>query len=81
MASLGASAAVADRGDFAVGTHNSTDFRRPIVSGRVDVVALPILKGLVQQLWSVDLVSHDSGKLVAQGRLRLHNIPLPGPGS
>ena len=80
VASLGA-AAVAGRGEFAVGTHNSIDFLRPVVRGRVDVVALPVLQGRVQQLWAVDLVSHDSGKLVAQGRLRLQNVPLPRPGS
>jgi uncharacterized protein (TIGR00369 family) len=75
--SLGASAAVADRGQFAVGVHNSTDFLRPTVIGRIDVVAQPILQGRVQQLWSVDFTRHDDGKLVAQGRLRVQNIPRP----
>ena len=75
--SLGASAAVADRGQFAVGVHNSTDFLRPTVTGRIDVVAQPILQGRVQQLWSVDFTRHDDGKLVAQGRLRVQNIPRP----
>jgi uncharacterized protein (TIGR00369 family) len=77
--SLGASAAVADRGQFAVGVHNSTDFLRPVVDGRVDVVASPILQGRVQQLWSVELTRHDDHKLVAQGRLRLQNVPIPTP--
>jgi len=76
-ASLGASAAVADRGQFAVGVHNSTDFLRPMVTGRMDVVALPILQGRVQQLWSVEFTRHDDGKLIAQGRLRLQNVPMP----
>ena len=76
-ASLGGSAAVADRGQFAVGVHNSTDFLRPVVDGRLDVVASPILQGRVQQLWSVELTRHDDGKLVAQGRLRLQNVPMP----
>jgi uncharacterized protein (TIGR00369 family) len=75
--SLGASAAVADRGQIAVGVHNSTDFLRPTVVGRIDVVAQPILQGRVQQLWSVDFSRHDDGKLVAQGRLRVQNVPLP----
>jgi len=75
--SIGASAAVAERGQYSVGTHNSTDFFRPVVAGRVDVVATPIMQGRVQQLWAVDLVRHDDGKLVAQGRLRLQNVPRP----
>jgi 1,4-dihydroxy-2-naphthoyl-CoA hydrolase len=76
-ASLGASAAVADRGQFAVGVHNSTDFLRPVIDGRLDVVASPILQGRIQQLWSVEFRRHDDTKLVAQGRLRLQNVPLP----
>ncbi len=76
-ASLGASAAVVDRGQFAVGVHNSTDFLRPMVTGRMDVVALPILQGRVQQLWSVEFTRHDDGKLIAQGRLRVQNVPMP----
>jgi uncharacterized protein (TIGR00369 family) len=77
--SLGASAAVVDRGQFAVGVHNSTDFLRPVADGRVDVVATPILQGRVQQLWSVEITRHDDAKVVAQGRLRLQNVPLPEP--
>jgi acyl-coenzyme A thioesterase PaaI-like protein len=57
--------------------HNSTDFLRPVVDGRVDVVASPILQGRVQQLWSVELTRHDDKKLIAQGRLRLQNVPMP----
>ena len=76
--SLGASAAVADRGQFAVGVCNTTDFLRPVVDGRIDVVAEPVLQGRIQQVWSVEFTRHDDGKLVAQGRLRLQNVPLPG---
>ena len=78
-ASLGASAAVQGRGQYAVGVNNSTDFLRPVVDGRVDVVASPIQQGRVQQLWSVELTRHDDGKLIAQGRLRAQNVPLPSP--
>jgi 1,4-dihydroxy-2-naphthoyl-CoA hydrolase len=74
--SLGAAAAVRDRGQYAVGTHNSTDFLRPVTDGVLEVVATPILQGRVQQLWGVDFTRSD-GKLVAQGRLRLQNIDLP----
>jgi 1,4-dihydroxy-2-naphthoyl-CoA hydrolase len=75
--SVGASAAVADRGEYAVGTHNATDFLRPVVAGRVDVVATPVFQGRVQQLWEVQLTRHDDRKLVAEGRLRLQNVPRP----
>jgi 1,4-dihydroxy-2-naphthoyl-CoA hydrolase len=75
--SLGASAAVADRGQFSVGVNNSTDFLRPMVEGRLDVVAVPILQGRVQQLWSVEFTRHEDGKLIAQGRLRVQNVPRP----
>lgn len=77
VASLGASAAVAGRGQYAVGAHNATDFLRPLVEGMVDVVGAPVQQGRVQQLWTVDLTERASGKLVAQGRLRLQNLPLP----
>ena len=37
-ASIGASLAVADRGQFSVGVNNNTDFVRPMTAGRLDVV-------------------------------------------
>src|SRR4029077_11846264 len=80
VGSIGASAAVAERGQYAVGTHNSTDFLRPVTSGRVDVVGTPIMQGRVQQLWAIDLIRHEDGKLVAQGRLRLQNVDRPPAG-
>jgi 1,4-dihydroxy-2-naphthoyl-CoA hydrolase len=76
-ASIGASAAVADRGQFAVGVNNSTDFLRPVTAGRVDVVAEPVQQGRTLQLWLVQLTRED-GKLVARGQVRLQNVPLPG---
>jgi len=76
-ASIGASAAVADRGQFAVGVNNQTDFLRPMTSGRVDVVAEPIQQGRTLQLWLVTLTRADDGKTVARGQVRLQNVPLP----
>jgi 1,4-dihydroxy-2-naphthoyl-CoA hydrolase len=76
-ASLGASAAVLDRGQFAVGVNNNTDFLRPFVAGRVRVEADPIQQGATQQLWQVSITRADNGKLVARGQLRLQNVPLP----
>jgi 1,4-dihydroxy-2-naphthoyl-CoA hydrolase len=77
-ASIGASAAVADRGQFAVGVNNSTDFLRPVQTGRVDVVAEPIQQGRTLQLWLVTLTRAEDGKPVARGQVRLQNVPLPG---
>jgi uncharacterized protein (TIGR00369 family) len=77
-ASIGASAAVADRGQFAVGVNNSTDFLRPMTSGRLDVVAEPVQQGRTLQLWLVTLTRADDGKIVARGQVRLQNVPLPG---
>jgi 1,4-dihydroxy-2-naphthoyl-CoA hydrolase len=77
-ASIGASAAVLERGQFAVGVNNNTDFVRPMTTGRVDVVAEPIQQGRTLQLWQVVLIRADDGKLVARGQVRLQNVPLPG---
>jgi 1,4-dihydroxy-2-naphthoyl-CoA hydrolase len=77
-ASAGASAAVLDRGQFAVGVNNITDFLRPLVRGRVNIVAEPIHQGATQQLWQVTISRADDGKLVARGQVRLQNVPLAG---
>ena len=77
-ASIGASAAVLERGQFAVGVNNNTDFVRPMTTGRLDVVAEPVQQGRTLQLWQVLLTRADDGKLVARGQVRLQNVPLPG---
>ena len=74
--SIGASAAVGPDGMFAVGLSNHTDFIRAHREGRLDVVARPIHQGRTGQLWQCDITRED-GKLVAQGRLRLQNVPIP----
>ena len=76
-ASIGASAAVSDRGQFAVGVNNSTDFLRPMTAGRLEVLAEPIQQGRTLQLWLVTLTRTDDGKVVARGQVRLQNVPLP----
>ena len=75
-ASVGASLAVIDRGQFAVGVNNNTDFLRPIVRDRLTLVAEAVHQGVTQQLWQVTL-SRDDGKLVARGQVRLQNVSLP----
>jgi 1,4-dihydroxy-2-naphthoyl-CoA hydrolase len=77
-ASIGASLAVTERGQFAVGVNNNTDFVRPMTTGRLDVVAEPIQQGRTLQLWQVVLTRSEDGKLVARGQVRLQNVTLPG---
>jgi 1,4-dihydroxy-2-naphthoyl-CoA hydrolase len=74
--SIGASAAVLEHGMFAVGLSNHTDFLRSHRDGRLDVTARPVHQGRTGQLWQCDIGRGD-GKLVAQGRVRLQNVPLP----
>jgi 1,4-dihydroxy-2-naphthoyl-CoA hydrolase len=76
-ASIGASVAVLDRGQFAVGVNNSTDFLRPVSAGRVEVLAEPVQQGRTLQLWLVTLTRPEDGKVVARGQVRLQNVPLP----
>ena len=73
--SVGASLAVIERGEYAVGLSNQTDFLRPHVEGELQVTATPIHQGRTQQLWQCDIARPD-GKVVARGQLRLQNVPL-----
>ena len=75
-ASVGASYAVFPDGQFAVGVNNQTDFLRPHVAGRLDVVATPIQRGRTLQLWLVEITNGD-GKTIARGQVRLINQALP----
>jgi len=77
-ASVGATAAVRDRGMVAVGITNTTHFLRSLTSGRVQVEAIALNRGRTQQLWRVD-VADGSGKLVAHGELRLQNVIAAAP--
>jgi len=77
FASFGASAAVEDRGQTAVGVTNITDFLRPHREGRLNVVATPVQQGRTQQLWQVEIRRPEDDKLVARGQLRLQNIDRP----
>jgi 1,4-dihydroxy-2-naphthoyl-CoA hydrolase len=74
--SIGASLAVLQGGEYAVGLANHTDFLRPHVEGELRVTATPVQQGRTQQLWQCDIARADDGKLVARGQLRLQNVPL-----
>ena len=76
VASVGASLAVIERGQFAVGLNNNTDFLRPLAGGEVRVSAEAVHQGQTQQLWQVTITRSD-GKLVARGQVRLQNIDAP----
>lgn len=73
--SVGASAAVLDAGQYAVGLSNATDFIRAHRRGQLHIVATPVHQGRTGQLWECDITRED-GKLVAQGRVRLQNVAL-----
>jgi len=75
-ASVGATLAVRERGQVAVGLTNVTHFLRPMTEGRVRIVAEAVSQGRTQQLWRVE-ISDDAGKLVAIGELRLQNVAPP----
>ena len=74
FATIGAFAAVKDRGHQAIGVSNITDFLRPHRSGRLDVLATPIHQGRTQQLWQVEIRRPHDRVLIARGQVRLHNI-------
>ena len=72
-ASIGALAAVADCGEYAVGVHNATDLIRASTCGRATLAAEPVHQGRTQQLWSV-VIRDEQGRQLARGQVRLHNI-------
>jgi uncharacterized protein (TIGR00369 family) len=72
-ASIGASSAVRDQGQVAVGLTNTTHFLRSLTAGRVTVEAVALSQGRTQQLWQVD-IRDDSGRLIAHGEVRLQNV-------
>jgi 1,4-dihydroxy-2-naphthoyl-CoA hydrolase len=72
-ASIGASTAVRERGQVAVGLTNTTHFLRSLTAGRVFVEAVALNQGRSQQLWRVD-ITDESGRLIAHGDVRLQNI-------
>jgi len=72
-ASIGASTAVRDQGQVAVGLTNTTHFLRAMTAGRVDVEAVALSQGRTQQLWQVN-VTDESGRLIAHGEVRLQNV-------
>ncbi|MDN6529039.1 MAG: PaaI family thioesterase [Brevibacterium sp.] len=77
IGSIGASHAVSERGEFAVGIHNATDFLRPTTGAPVAVEGTALHQGRTQQLWEVIITDTTSDKVLARGQLRLQNVPMP----
>ena len=75
-ASIGASTAVREAGQVAVGLTNTTHFLRSITRGVATVEAVALNQGRTQQLWQVD-VRDERGRLLAHGEVRLQNL-TPG---
>jgi uncharacterized protein (TIGR00369 family) len=75
-ASVGASVAVADHGQMAVGLTNTTHFLRSVTAGRVVVEAVALNQGRTQQLWQVD-ITDGAGRRLAHGEVRLQNLTPP----
>ncbi|MBF6673129.1 MULTISPECIES: PaaI family thioesterase [Glutamicibacter] len=75
--SVGASYAVSERNQFAVGVHNATDFLRPTTGARVQVAAKALFQGKTQQLWEVVITDEASGKELSRGQLRTQNVDMP----
>jgi len=72
-ASVGASTAVRDQAQVAVGLTNTTHFLRSVTEGRVTVEATALSQGRTQQLWRVD-ITDQAGRLIAHGEVRLQNV-------
>lgn len=75
-ASIGANVWL-DGDGVAVGVSNHTDFLHAVRSGQLTAVATPVQRGRRLQLWQV-AVTDGSGRLVAQGSVRLANLPREG---
>jgi uncharacterized protein (TIGR00369 family) len=77
-ASLGAAMYAVDHGMAgAVGLNNSTDFFRSHRTGQIQAIAEPIHQGRTQQVWAVEIIRDEDGKLLARGQVRLHNLHDP----
>lgn len=77
VGSVGASYAVLERKQYAVGVHNATDFLRPSKKALVSIKGTALFQGRTQQLWEVVITDQATGKELARGQLRTQNIPMP----
>ncbi len=68
--STGAAVYAMASGQTVVGLENSTSFLRACRGGKLTVTAKPLTRGRRSQVWEA-LVTDESGKAVASGRVRL----------
>ena len=73
LASVAAAYWLGDKGKV-VGVNNNTDFFRAIREGAMTSTATPLHRGRSQQLWLVETVSDDDGRVAARGQVRLQNL-------
>ena len=73
LASVGAAMWLGDRGQV-VGVNNNTDFFRAVREGGLTSTATPLHRGRSQQLWLVETVTDEDGRLAARGQVRLQNL-------
>jgi 1,4-dihydroxy-2-naphthoyl-CoA hydrolase len=76
LASMGATVWLGDRGRV-VGVNNNTDFYRAISEGGFTSTAWPLHQGRSQQVWVVETVIDETGKVASRGQVRLQNL-TPG---
>jgi 1,4-dihydroxy-2-naphthoyl-CoA hydrolase len=72
LASVGAAAWLADRGQV-VGVNNNTDFYRAVTEGPMTSEATPLHRGRSQQVWLVETRDSEE-RVVARGQVRLQNL-------
>lgn len=73
LASMGASVWFGDRGRV-VGVNNNTDFYRAVTEGGLTSTATPLHQGRAQQVWVVETVIEETGRVAARGQVRLQNL-------
>jgi 1,4-dihydroxy-2-naphthoyl-CoA hydrolase len=73
LASLGGAMWLGDKGQV-VGVNNNTDFYRAVSDGAMTSTAKPLHRGRSQQVWVVETVADESGKVIARGQVRLQNL-------
>ncbi len=76
LASMGAAVWLGEQGRV-VGVNNNTDFYRAVTEGRLVSTATPLHRGRSQQVWVVETLVEESGKLASRGQVRLQNL-YPG---
>ncbi len=72
LASVAGALWLGERGQV-VGVNNTTDFLRAVQEGDLTSTAVPLHRGRLQQLWTVE-TRDDQDRVVARGNVRLQNL-------